>query len=72
MAEYQAKEARREFEAEVDRGCPHLDRIALLIAAEEYGALDVDGYFAQLDELAADHVIPKIIMPLQRAISGKS
>lgn len=54
MAEYQAKEARREFEAEVDRGCLHLDRIALLIAAEEYGALDVDGYLAQLDELAAD------------------
>jgi hypothetical protein len=27
---------------------------------------------AKLDELAADHVIPKIINPLQRAISGKS
>jgi regulator of sirC expression with transglutaminase-like and TPR domain len=39
--------------AELAGGEVRLERAALLIAAEEYRGLDVDGYLARIDELAA-------------------
>src|SRR5581483_5478377 len=42
-------QAMKRVEADADLG-----RIALLIAAEEYPGLDVDGYLTRIDEIARD------------------
>ena len=43
---------RRALLEELEAPAPRLDRAALLIAAEEYPALDVDAYLARIDDLA--------------------